>query len=122
MRAVDVLAPLGCHYHHNRALDQWEVTIFVGGTEIVGGELDGQIRFSKFHLDLRELFDLFDFVDEFHWQAARMGPDDDLGPHVSVEGAVEGRSVWLRVLAYPPARFSKGRNLIADTLKLEDVW
>ncbi|MEX0715077.1 MAG: hypothetical protein WD066_00750 [Planctomycetaceae bacterium] len=122
LRAADILAPLGCHYYRNRVLDQWEVTIFAGSTEIVGGELDGELRYSNFQLDLRELFGLFDLVDTFHWQADQMGPDDELGPHVSVEGSFEGHPVWLRVLARPPARFPKGRNLLTDTLKLEDVW
>lgn len=122
IRPADVMAPLGCHYFHNRALEQWEVTIFAGSTEIVGGERDGQLKYSNFHLDLQGLFRLFEIVDHFHWQADQFGPEDELGTHVSIEGTFEGWSVWLRVLARPPARFPKGRNLFANSLRIEDVW
>jgi hypothetical protein len=120
--ATDVLSPLGCHFYHNLALDQWEVTLFASKTEIVGGKLDGVATTSNFSLDLKETFQVFDEVTNFHWQTASLGPDDDLGPHVSVEGLFEGNSVWVRVLSNPPAQFDTGRTLNAYSLRLEDVW
>ncbi len=120
--ATDVLAPLGCHYHHNRPLDQWEVTLFASRTEVVGGKLDGVTTTSGFSLDLKPIFRMFDEVINFHWQTVSMGPDDDLGPHVSIEGQNEGHSVWLRVLATPPAQFDTGRTLNAYSMRLEDAW
>lgn len=120
--AVDVLAPLGCHRYHNRALDQWEVTLFAAKTETIGGRYDGRKSPSKFHVDVCALFELFTPVTAFHWQALSLGPDDDLGPHLSLEGVYQGHSVWLRILASAPSHYRIGRLADAYTLRLEDVW
>jgi hypothetical protein len=122
LRAVDLLSPVGCHYYRNQARDQWEVTLFASSTEVIGGRYDGRITASKFCLDLRELLGLFDDVTGFQWQALPLGPEDELGPHISLEGRYEGRSVWLRILATAPPRFETGRCLNARDLRLDDVW
>ncbi len=120
--AADILAPLGCHYYHNKALDQYEVTLFASRTEIVGGKFDGVQTESRFNLDLKGLMNLFRDVITCHWQPQLLGPDDELGPHISIEGTYENRSVWLRVLAKPPERYSAGREAIAYEMRLKDIW
>ncbi|NOX54717.1 MAG: hypothetical protein GXP27_09815 [Planctomycetes bacterium] len=125
MRAADVLAPIGCHFFHARfPKDQWEVTLFVGKTETVGGSQDGATTLSPFTLDLAQLMDLFSEVESFHWQALKLGPTDELGPHISVEGYYKGVAVWLRVLAEPPARFELGRYvcIARGEMLLQDIW
>lgn len=120
--AVDDLAPIGCHFFHDESLDQWEVTIFVSQTETIGGEYDGKRTSSRFSVDLMSLSALFSEVRQFSWQALSMGDDDDLGPHVTLEGRVQGNDVWLRIVAEPPPQFQVGR--IADTSKRRflDLW
>lgn len=122
MHALDVLAPIGCHYYRNRAIDQWEVTLFASRTEIVGGERDGQLTNSRFDLDLRAVLELFEHVAGAHWQTMALGPDDELGAHISIEGTFQGKSVWVRILSHPPTRFDKGRNVHVHGLRIEDVW
>ena len=65
---------------------------------------------------------LFDEVKQFHWQALDLGPQDELGQHISLEGIYDGNSVWLRVLAEPPERFDNGRIANAYELDFKDVW
>lgn len=122
IKGFDILAPLGCHYYHNRARDQWELTIFASNTETVGGPFDGKLTASKFYVDILGLLQFFNTVDGCHWQALKVGPDDDLGPHLSVEGETDGQSVWLRVLAAAPERFQAGRYFNTYDLRLVEEW
>lgn len=122
MQPVDILAPIGCHCYHNRAIDQWELTLFASATETVGGQYDGRRTTSRFVLNLENILDNFDTVNKFHWQAHALGPLDDLGPHLSIEGTVDGHSVWLRVLASPPEEVDAGRTFEAYSLRLTDHW
>lgn len=120
--AADVLAPLGCHCYHNLALDEYEVTLFASLTEILGGELDGHLTASRFHLDILGLQQVFTEVHQLHWQSHSLGEEDELGPHVSIEGEFAGKTVWLRILAFPPERYEHGRMMNVYEGKLHDLW
>lgn len=122
--STDRLAPVGCHFHLHEEADppQWEVTLFVSSTEIYGGAFDGQRAVSRFMLDLSELKETFDVIENFYWQAQTMAEDDQLGPHIGVEGTFEGHSVWLRVTAEPPSDFQPGRAIDLYENKLHDRW
>ena len=122
LRSMDLLSPLGCHFYHNKALDQWEVSLFASRTEIIGGPFDGRERSSSFQVDLKGVAAIFDAVLQFHWQTHSLGGEDDLGPHIAVEGTYEGRSVWVRVLSESPERFDAGRSFNAYDLRVEDNW
>jgi hypothetical protein len=121
-RAADPLAPIGCHFFHDEFHDVWEVTVFVSRTETLGGELDGKLTSSRFSVDLNGLETLFSEVHSQAWQAVSLGEDDDLGPHLAVEGLVGEHKVWLRILADAPRQFEAGR--IADVYGMEfhDRW
>uniref|UniRef100_A0A7C2P1P9 Uncharacterized protein n=1 Tax=Schlesneria paludicola TaxID=360056 RepID=A0A7C2P1P9_9PLAN len=120
LHAVDVLSPLGCHFHQSD--DLWEITVFASSTELVGGSRDGQGRVSRFQVDLLGLSQLFDDIQDFHWQAQGLGPQDDLGPHVSIVGRCRGQSVWLRVPAMAPKAFPPGRLAHVHQQSWEEVW
>ena len=96
--------------------------MFVSGTEYVGGALDGQFALAQFMLDLGDVLEAFDSISSCYWQAQPMGEDDDLGPHVGVEGVVEGHSVWLRVTASPPRQFDAGRVVNVYAKAVEQRW
>lgn len=99
--------PIACHT--NFAEGVWEVTVFLDRTEIRGGAADGAAADTPFFLDLRGLADAFETVDRFAWQPVAIGEADDLGPHVALEGQIEGHTVWLRVLSTVPRMFGEGR-------------
>lgn len=120
MTPVEQLSPIGCHYCQVDGI--WEVTIFASKTHIVGGKMDGLMRPSKFHVDLRGVMNLLTEVREVHWQPLPMGPEDELGSHLSIEGTYDGQPVWLRILARAPKRFKPGRRAIVYELQWEEVW
>lgn len=122
--APDDIAPVGCHIHHNDESEpiQWEVTLFVSSTEVYGGSLDGQRTLSPFMVDLTELMLALDVVESCYWQAQAMAGDDQIGPHVGVEGLFQGHSVWLRITAQPPNQFDPGRVFDVVAVELQDLW
>lgn len=120
--AQEPLAPLGCHVHQESDHEPGEVTLFVSGTELLGGPRDGQVSVSKFMLDLRALIELFEDVESCYWQAHTMAEDDQLGPHLGIEGQFEGHAVWLRVTANPPSQFGPGRVINTVTNQIVNSW
>lgn len=120
--AVDDLAPIGCHCFHDELHDLWEITLFVSQTETVGGEYDGKRTNARFCVDLAALESLFSEVRRFSWQAASMGNDDDLGPNVSLEGRVQDKNVWLRIVGEPPPQIEAGRIADANRRQFFDLW
>lgn len=120
IRPVDVLAPLGCHYCEIDGV--WEITLFASQTEIVGGPKDGGMRPSRFHVELIGLAAIFDEVESAYWQAQQLGENDDLGPHVGVEGVYAGHRVWLRIPAVAPSRFPAGRHAVVQPETWEELW
>ena len=124
-RSDDLLAPIGCHFHFqddDAGHPQWEVTLFVSHTEFLGGARDGQVAVSRYMLDLKEVMTAFDAVNSFYWQAQTMADDDQLGPHIGLEGEFEGNSVWLRITSEPPAQFEAGRTVDLYADAVEDNW
>ena len=122
----EMLAPVGCHFHRFEgekvSSSQWEITLFVSSTEVYGGALDGSCSVSPFMLDLRVLMDLFDSIESCYWQAQTMADDDQLGPHVGLEGLFEGHSIWLRITAEPPSQFESGRRVDLCAKVVKDCW
>lgn len=114
---IDFPPPLGCHVFDEDGLV--ELTLFFGATETMGGELDGCHRSARFHFDLLGVTELFDDVQSFFWQPLTIDTEDDLGPHVSIEGTYQGNQVWVRVLSRPPENVSAG--VIANTYTGEFV-
>lgn len=123
-RSDGEIAPVGCHFHKNdeRETTQWEVTLFVSSTEVFGGSLDGQRSFSPFMVDLTELMLSLDVIESCYWQAQAMAEDDQLGPHVGIEGQFQGHSVWLRITAQPPEQFDSGRAFDQFAGERLDLW
>lgn len=115
-------APIGCHYHHDDDGDEWEVTVFVSDTEVVGGPRDGTLVPCRIQMDVSRAVDLFDEMPKVYWQTGAMQEDEDVAQHISLEGSVRGHHVWLRVLAQAPEQAGPGRLLHASTGQLEDIW
>src|SRR5258708_5264807 len=103
MIPADVIAPIGCHYTCFEKT--WEISLFASSTQIVGGGRDGDVRRSRFCLDIEAVRKLFDEVHNISWQAHSLAANDELGPHVEVHGSYAEKDVKLRILAFPPKRF-----------------
>lgn len=114
------MPPVGCHYAQED--EQWEVTLFAAATEVIGGRRDGARRPSCFSVDVLRVAQHFDDVHLIEWQAHPVDIDDELGAHLSIEGNCSGHSVWLRILAEAPARFSAGRYARVNEQLWEEAW
>ena len=113
-------APLGCHYVQVDGI--WEVTLFTESTEVLGGPEDGTVKQSRFAVRISEILDVFQSISNCTWQAHSIGENDDLGPHLAVEGTYKGRQVWLRILAQAPLQFPPRRVSPIAKLVNDDVW
>jgi hypothetical protein len=124
--AAALPAPLGAHVQHTTDAEApqgvWELSIFYGKTDVVGGPQDGLQTDTPFWLDLAGVLKAFNRLDAIFWQSASLGPNDDLGPHVAIEGEYRGQAVRVRVLAAAPPQFPAARS--ADTIRgtFLDLW
>lgn len=120
IEGVDVLSPLGCHYHCEDGV--WEVALFASLTQVVGGAQDGVLRRSRFSVDLLKIMRIFSKASVLNWQAHQFSAADELGAHVAVEGIYEGETVSLRILSTPPRRFPAGRQATIYEAAWNDIW
>jgi hypothetical protein len=98
VEAESPMGPLGLRYREEEGF--WEIWVYPTPVELVGGRHDGEVVVPGFSLDLDQLRAAFDSVVAFGWNA--LGLNHSEGPHISVEGAYQGREVYLQVLAQPP--------------------
>lgn len=112
--------PLGCHCHFAEGV--WEISLFAGDTEIVGGERDGERVPSRFVVDIMPLMSQFSAVYDCTWQPERFDRDDELGSHLSIIGLHAEQLVCLRILSRVPDRFPPGRRTNAWDGACHDVW
>ena len=122
LHGTDLLAPLGCHYHHNQRADQWEITLFASTTHVIGGSFDGLKTTSGFFLDLQQVIAVFSDLRSCNWQSGSMGDDDEAGAHIAIDGDYEGRKIWLRILSAPPQSLEHGREARVYQSQFEEVW
>lgn len=125
-RVLDLVTPYdrmpsaGCHFQLVEGI--WEITLFVGVTETVGGERDGARFESPFSVDLIGIPGCFGELHQMWWQSRRLGTDDQLGSHLSAEGTVGGERVWLRITADAPEQFGPARQVYAHDQHAVDLW
>ena len=43
-------APVGCHFYYDGENDLWEVTLFIGRSEVLGGAHDGKTEIGRAHV------------------------------------------------------------------------
>lgn len=84
----------------------WEITLFLGENEVVGGPEDGETRPVNFRFNLLDVPRRFDRIDRFAWNAfpGNAHAFDDGGDLslLTMEGLVGDQKVSLQVLAGPP--------------------
>lgn len=122
MQPSGLLNPVGCHFHLNEESAQWEISVFVSDTRVIGGEFDGARVQPAFFLNLTEVVSFFDTVENVCWQTNHLGEDDEVGNHISIEGEVVGNGVWLRLLARAPKHVQAGREVSVYNNSVEDLW
>lgn len=115
-------APIGCHFFRNPENDEWEVSIFVSSTEVVGGPMDGRKIPLQVQLDVVHVMNLFDETPNVYWQSDAIAEDDELAQHISFEGQARGHRIWLRILKDAPEGTGPGRLLHTQSGEMETLW
>lgn len=85
--------------------NSWELGLYLGVTEVVGGSQDGDARYTNFEFDLRHLLDLFESVEDCRWQAfpePRGSGDVGTPSLLSLIGKQNGENVQMKIYAMPP--------------------
>ncbi len=89
----------------------WELWLFLGKSEIVGGSEDGQTRYANFRFDLLTLMDNFTEVDLVEWNAQPQSANPHDGPsgsYLHIFGRIDEEPLKLMVFAVPPAEIAPG--------------
>jgi hypothetical protein len=99
--------------------DRWEISMYLGGTELVGGKVDGEIRTVAFQFNLVTLQTVFDNIDEFTWNAFPAGTfPEGANAHdrsfVAVSGRYRESMIRLRVHCTAPLETGPGMRQYPD--------
>ncbi|WP_437227651.1 hypothetical protein SH661x_000484 [Planctomicrobium sp. SH661] len=99
-------------YECSQSEGVWNLAVFLGELEIVGGAEDGELRPVNFRFDLNEISRDFETVEGVYWNAF---PNShvcfesmaDLS-FLSIEGMVQGQPVRVHLHAGPPDSVGPG--------------
>jgi len=97
-------------YESRLSEDRWELRLFIGQTELVGGDRDGQSEYVNFRLDLSVLVQQFDLVERCEWVAmpqhgAGYSPNSS---HLVVDGEWRTQPVRVWISSLPPGSLGPG--------------
>ncbi len=84
--------------------DGWNVGLYLGRTELIGGKADGESRHTNFEFDLRALCDRFERIDRFTWTSLPDAvPETANAPgFITVNGLVANNPIRVRLYAIAP--------------------
>lgn len=95
--------------------DSYEISMFVGQREIVGGPLDGRQEPQSFRFHLQGLFDRFDSIQSFLWNVI---PSNQIIDHevsfIVVEGRVQGHVIRLQLHPTAPEEIGPAMREYSD--------
>lgn len=111
LMAHSLMGPLGWYAYEEDGIT--ELIIYPKPVQFVGGELDGELGVPGFSFDVQSVLKAFERVDTVQWNSQGMGPDDEEGARLSIEGLYEGHDVWVRILAEPPEDEEPGLEIDA---------
>jgi len=91
----------------------WNVCLYLGTTEIIGGPKDGQIEHAGFVIDMKQLMAIFQDVQRFEWYSINNENDDRFQEPIrsvlTLNGHIEGgHFIQLELLASPPRYVGPG--------------
>ncbi|MCY2964821.1 MAG: hypothetical protein NT069_14490 [Planctomycetota bacterium] len=99
--------------------ERWEIAMYLGQTELIGGRNDGQTRAVAFQFDLLALSQLFSRVDAMQWNAfPACASDDEDHPiewsFLSVIGEYAESNLRLKIYGTPPEDAGPGMRQLTD--------
>jgi hypothetical protein len=94
---------------------RWEVAMYLGSTEVIGGPQDGESQPAAFAFDLLGLMGMFTRVDQLSWTAQPVSAiSDRIDARVTVEGLVGEHEIVLHVCSLPPEEAGPGFRRYAN--------
>lgn len=99
--------------------ERWEISMYLGGTELVGGKLDGDVQPVAFQFNVQLLPSVFDAVDSFHWNAFPAGSfpegsDPRDRSFLAVTGRAHASEIRLRIFCAAPVESGPGMRQYPD--------
>ncbi len=93
--------------------DRWEISLYLGACELVGGEHDGRTKPLDFQFDMQELHGRFNLVESWDWTAypcRESAPvaDDEKVSLITIEGYWADNPIRLKVFETPPVQIGPG--------------
>ncbi len=95
------------------AEDRWEVGLYLGTCELVGGKDDGRKKPIDFQFNLQELHRKFNLVERLDWTACpQIGrasqPDREPVSLITIEGYWGDHPLRLNIFETPPVQIGPG--------------
>lgn len=79
----------------------WQLRMYLGSSEVVGGKDDGRSQVANFDLGILKLIKCFDDVTDITWSSIASTPDTGRS-FITLDGIKGQQSVCLKVYAFPP--------------------
>lgn len=95
----------------------WEIALYLGSAELIGGKDDGHVQVVDFQFDLARLVELIQPVEKFVWNAIPARPGIDGPPDrslIAIQGLHDGNRVHLHVYGTPPDEAGPGLRFFED--------
>ncbi len=95
----------------------WQIDLFLGRTEIVGGSLDGSSDYVNFTADIPRILKLFDAVERCEWLALPSALDANMTDRQSgltIDGKWKAEPVRVALRSVPPNNSAPGLRQYPD--------
>jgi len=98
---------------------EWEISLYLGSTETMGGADDGRLAPVNFRFDLKGLFQTFDSIENYVWNALPdsgefFEEEEAMVSFIALEGTKNGATIRLQLHATSPLESGPGLRQFAD--------
>lgn len=101
--------PLACHYHQEASC--WEVALFPSRVQNQDTTKTSS-EASFFSFDVQQAMSAFDDLLHLDWITSPITAQNEVGPHLAMEGIVQGEHLLIRICAQVPKRFQTDPSLM----------
>ncbi|QDT37639.1 hypothetical protein [Stratiformator vulcanicus] len=95
----------------------WDISLYLGMTEYIGGPDDGRISPASFDFNLQSLAELFEEVLSIEFEVLPEPREDEVAPPyaaIAIQGIASEQPMSVRVLAVPPENAGPGFKRLPD--------
>lgn len=96
---------------------RWDVSMYLGKTESVGGKDDGEVQHVDFQFDILKVQQQFSRIDSLRWNAFPGGREEAESTEcsfVSIDGLRGENALRLRIFCTPPVQAGPGLRHHSD--------